>query len=152
MNKLEQLVHGLIKNKEKPPFNGSFIILASVFGAAGYAMLVVGLVIMEQNLVLYVTILVIGAVLGFAVCPCLVWRSLMSERTTSKCSLTKSAPSYSNKNISMGSQTAEKKNFQEHPFGLEEDKSSAICRGKLIVFPLSLSLMKEHDPLILYSI
>lgn len=35
-------------------------------------MLVVGLVFMEQNLVLYVTILVIGAVLGFAVCPCLV--------------------------------------------------------------------------------
>ena len=35
-------------------------------------MLVDGLVIMEQNLVLYVTILVIGAVLGFAVCPCLV--------------------------------------------------------------------------------
>ena len=35
-------------------------------------MLVVGLVFMEQNLVLYVTIIVIGAVLGFAVCPCLV--------------------------------------------------------------------------------
>lgn len=33
-------------------------------------MLVVGLVIMEENLVLYVTILVIGAVLGIAVCPC----------------------------------------------------------------------------------
>lgn len=33
---------------------------------------VVGLVIMEQNLVLYVTILVIGVVLGLAVCPCLV--------------------------------------------------------------------------------
>ncbi len=72
MNKLEQLVPGLIKTTKSHLFNGSFIILASVFGAAGYAMLVVGLVIMEQNLVLYVTILVIGAVLGFAVCPCLV--------------------------------------------------------------------------------
>lgn len=73
MNKLEQLVPGLIKKTRKScPFNGSFIILASVFGAAGYAILVVGLVIMDQNLVLYVTILVIGAVLGFAVWPCLV--------------------------------------------------------------------------------
>lgn len=72
MNKLEQLVPDLIKNNEKPPFNSSFIILASIFEAAGYTMLVVDLVIMEQNLVLYVTILVIGAVLGFAVCPCLV--------------------------------------------------------------------------------
>ena len=35
-------------------------------------MLVVGLVIMEQNLILFVTILVIGAVVGFAVCPYLV--------------------------------------------------------------------------------
>ena len=35
-------------------------------------MLVLALVIMEQKLVLYVTILVIGADLGFAVCPCLV--------------------------------------------------------------------------------
>lgn len=35
-------------------------------------MLVVGLVTMQQTLVLYVTILVISAVLGFAVCPCLV--------------------------------------------------------------------------------
>ena len=49
-----------------------FIIIASVFGAAGYTMMVIGLVIMEQNFVLYVTALAIGAVLGFAVCPCLV--------------------------------------------------------------------------------
>ena len=35
-------------------------------------MLVVGLAIMKQNLVLYVTILVIDAILGFAVYPCLV--------------------------------------------------------------------------------
>lgn len=73
MNKLEQLVPDLIKKQRKAAFlMVLFIIIASVFGAAGYAMLVVGLVIMEQNLVLYVTILVIGAVLGFAVCPCLV--------------------------------------------------------------------------------
>lgn len=73
MNKLEQLVPDLIKKQRKAAFlTVLFIILASVFGAAGYTILVVGLVIMEQNLVLYVTILVIGAVLGFAVCPCLV--------------------------------------------------------------------------------
>ena len=72
MNKLEQLVPELNKNQRKAAFlTVLFIILALVFGAAGYTILVVGLVIMEQNLVLYVTILVIGAVLGFAVCPCL---------------------------------------------------------------------------------
>ena len=54
MNKLEQLVPELIKNQRKAAFlTVLFIILASVFGTAGYAILVVELVIMEQNLVLY---------------------------------------------------------------------------------------------------
>lgn len=94
MNKLGQLVPDLINKQRKAAFlMVLFIIIASVFWAAGYAMLVVGLVIMEQNLVLYVTILVIGAVLSFAVCPCLVIAVFNVERTTSKCSQTKSAPS-----------------------------------------------------------
>lgn len=102
-----------------------FIILASVFGAAGYAMLVVGLAIMKQNLVLYVTILVIGVVLGFAVCPCLVMavfnvRANYIQMFTDKVSpiLLKEKYFYGIFSYKIDLKQL-KKNFEEHPFGLE---------------------------------
>lgn len=65
-------------------------------------MLVVGLVIMEQNLVLYVTILVIGAVFGFAVCPCLVMAVFNVRANYIQMFTDKVSPILPKENISMG--------------------------------------------------
>lgn len=133
MNKLEQLVPDLIKKATKSRlFNGSFYHPGFGFGAAGYAMLVVELVIMEQNLVLYVTILVIGAVLGFAVCPCLTMavfnvRANYIQMFTDKVSpiLLKEKYFYGIFSYKIDLKQL-KKEFRGTPFGSEADKSSAI--------------------------
>lgn len=95
-------------------------------------MLVLGLVIMEQNLILYVTILVIGAVLGFAVCLCLVLavfnvRANYIQMFTDKVSpiLLKEKYFYGIFSYKIDLKQL-KKNFEEYPFGSEKDKSSAI--------------------------
>lgn len=92
----------------------------------------VELVIMEQNLVLYVTILVIGAVLGFAVCPCLVMavfnvRANYIQMFTDKVSpiLVKEKYFYGIFSYKIDLKQL-KKNFEEHPFESEADKSSTI--------------------------
>lgn len=112
-------------------------------------MLVVGLVIMEQNLVLYVTILVIGDVLGFAVCPCLVMavfnvRANYIQMFTDKVSpiLLKEKYFYGIFSYKIDLKQL-KKIFEEHPFGLEEDKSSAIWRGKIWAFKYMKELPVE---------
>lgn len=88
-------------------------------------MLVLALVIMEQNLVLYVTILVIRADLGFAVCPCLLMAVFNVRANYIQMFTDKVSPILLKKKYFYGIFSYKidlkqlKKNFEEHPFGSE---------------------------------
>lgn len=88
-------------------------------------MLAVWLVVMEQNFVLYVTILVIGVVLGLAVCPCLVMAVFNVRANYIQMFTDKVSPILLKKKYFYGIFSYKidlkqlKKNFEEHPFGSE---------------------------------